>query len=93
MADAEVVLLNITLVITLNQIALERGSIDWETIVLDEPFARLDRGLKDDAIDYLRNLDTQFILTSSDEYIWQEFTHATTLSLQRQSKLTDFTDD
>jgi len=93
LADAEVALLNVSFVISLNQIALDRGSIDWETIVLDEPFARLDRGLKEDAIDYLRSLDTQFILTSSDEYVWQEFTHATTLSLQRQYKLTDFTDD
>lgn len=93
LADAEVVLLNISFVITLNQIALERGSIDWETIVLDEPFARLDRGLKEDAVDHLRDLDIQFILTSSDEYIWQEFSHATTLSLQRQYKLTDFTND
>lgn len=93
LADAEVVLLNISFVITLNQIALDRGSIDWETIVLDEPFARLDRGLKEDAMSYLRSLDTQFILTSSDEYIWQEFNHATTLSLQRQYKITDFADD
>jgi len=93
LADAEVVLLNISFVIALNQIALDRGSIDWETIVLDEPFARLDRGLKEDAIDHLRSLDTQFILTSSDEYIWQELSHATTLSLQRQYKLTDFADD
>jgi len=93
LADAEVVLLNLSFVISLNQTALDRGSIDWETIVLDEPFARLDRGLKEDAIDYLRSLDTQFILTSSDEYIWQELSHATTLSLQRQYKLTDFTDD
>lgn len=93
LADAEVVLLNISFVITLNQTALDRGSINWETIVLDEPFARLDRGLKEDAIDHLRSLDTQFILTSSDEYIWQELSHATTLSLQRQYKLTDFADD
>jgi DNA repair exonuclease SbcCD ATPase subunit len=93
LADAEVVLLNISFVITLNQTALDRGSIDWETIVLDEPFARLDRGLKEDVIDHLRSLDTQFILTSSDEYIWQELSHITTLSLQRQYKLTDFADD
>lgn len=93
LADAEVVLLNISFVITLNQIALDRGSIDWETIVLDEPFARLDRGLKEDAIDHLRSLNTQFILTSSDEYIWQEVNYATTLGLQRQYKLTDFADD
>jgi len=93
LADAEVVLLNISFVITLNQIALDRGSVNWETIVLDEPFARLDRGLKEDAIDHLRSLNTQFILTSSDEYIWQEFSHATTLSLQRQYKLTDFAND
>lgn len=93
LADAEVVLLNISFVLTLNQIALDRGSINWEIIVLDEPFARLDRGLKEDAIDHLRNLNTQFILTSSDEYIWQEFSYATTLSLQRQYKLTDFADD
>lgn len=93
LADAEVVLLNISFAISLNQIALDRGSIDWETIVLDEPFARLDRGLKEDAVDHLRNLDTQFILTSSDEYIWQEFNQAATLSLQRQSKLSDFTNE
>ncbi|SDR42579.1 hypothetical protein SAMN04489842_3908 [Natronobacterium texcoconense] len=93
LADAEVVLLNISFVIALNQIALDRGSIDWETIVLDEPFAHLDRGIKEDAIAYMRNLDIQFILTSSDEYIWQEFNHATTLSLERQYKLTDFTNE
>jgi DNA repair exonuclease SbcCD ATPase subunit len=93
LADAEVVLLNISFAITLNQIALDRGTIAWETIILDEPFARLDRGLKEDAVDYLRELDTQVIMTSSDEYIWQEFGYATTLSLQRQYKLTDFAND
>jgi chromosome segregation ATPase len=33
LADAEVVLLNISFVITLNQTALDRGGIDWETSV------------------------------------------------------------
>lgn len=93
LADAEVILLNISFVTTLNQIALKQGSIDWETIVLDEPFSRLDQGLKEDALNYMKDLDIQFVLTSSDPYVWEAFNHASTLGLERQYKITDFTNE
>lgn len=93
LADAEIVLLNISFVTALNETALKRGSVNWETIVLDEPFTRLDMGLKSDALKHVNNLDTQIILTSSDEYVWSEFDKAAVLNLQRQLRLTDFADD
>lgn len=93
LADAEIVLLNISFTTALNETALNRGSVNWETIVMDEPLTRLDTGIKQDALDHLKDQDIQIILTSSDEYVWQEFDQAAVLNLERQSRLTDFTDD
>lgn len=93
LADAEIVLLNISFATSLNETANQRGSIDWETIIMDEPFTRLDRELKTDALEFLQSHDLQVILTSSDEYVWEEFDHATVLNLERQARLSDFIND
>lgn len=60
---------------------------------MDEPLTRLDTGIKQDALDHLKDQDIQIILTSSDEYVWQEFDQTAVLNLERQTQLTDFADD
>lgn len=93
LSDAEVMLLNITFAVSLNEIIQDSGVSDWDILVFDEPFARLDEGNKHDTIEYLNGLEQQVMITSSEASVWEEFDQSQTLELTRndfqQAKLTD----
>ncbi|QLH79511.1 hypothetical protein HZS55_20395 [Halosimplex rubrum] len=92
LSDAEIVLLNISFVCTILDKASKIGEIDWEVLVLDEPFARLDPQVKQKSLDFLVETPFQIILTSSDPEVWKEFqaSETTELTRQQQSELSQF---
>jgi DNA repair exonuclease SbcCD ATPase subunit len=68
LSGSELHLLNISFVCTLSQFATENEVIDWDTIVLDEPFSNLQEDdNKEAALEYLTGLDKQLIATTSDD--------------------------
>lgn len=66
-SDAEVRLLNIAFAKTVNEFAKESGLIEWDIIVVDEPFTYLDEESTDNLIEFIKSSDQQFIVTSSEE--------------------------
>lgn len=73
LSDSEVRLLNISFAVTVNEFAREAGLTEWNTIVLDEPFANLDSDGEEDLITFMTDSDTQFIFTTSDETLQEQF--------------------
>lgn len=93
LSDSEIRLLNYSFVYTLNEFALESGLIDWETFVLDEPFASLDTDSTNELLDFFENSVKQFIITSSDDTVRDRFESDDVLSLHRspiQAEIGDF---
>lgn len=91
LSDSEITLINLSFSLALNEWSKHHGTGDLDTIILDEPFARLDPSIKKDAIEYLNSIDEQIILTSSDEHTVDEFKPGKVLNLERtpQTQLTD----
>lgn len=79
-SDAEIRLLNISFATTVNEFATESGITSWNTIVIDEPFTYLDEDSTECLIDYIRNSDQQFIVTSSGEGFESYFDKTTRLT-------------
>lgn len=84
LSDSEVQLLNISFALALNEHAVDSGVIDWNCLVLDEPFTHLDDDTKQSALEYLLGIHQQVILTSSDDYVCAQFDAKNTLELVRQ---------
>lgn len=68
-------LLNLSFAYTLAQQATdhETGGHNWEILVLDEPFANIDEEIRENAIEFIRDSNLQFIITSSNEGLESHF--------------------
>lgn len=78
-------LLNLSFAYTLAEQATqaEDGGHGWETIVLDEPFANIDEDIQENAIEYIRHSDLQFIIMTSNEDLESYFNPQQVKSLDR----------
>jgi len=83
LSDSEIQLLNLSFSLTLNDLGNQNNAIDWNTLLLDEPFSHLDSDRRDSALSYLLELDKQVILTSSSERIIEAFDTSHRLQLRR----------
>lgn len=94
LSGSEIQLLNISFVLALNDHATESGALNWEVLLLDEPFSDLDNEITGAALDYLLELPQQIILTSSHDEVTSWFSTHNTLQLSRsetaQVQLTQF---
>ncbi|MXR52393.1 hypothetical protein GRX03_12360 [Halovenus sp. WSH3] len=92
LSGSELHLLNISFVSTLSQFATENEVIDWDTIVLDEPFSNLqEEENKEAALEYLTGLDKQLIATTSDDSLEAWFENVEVLEREPlQTTLGDF---
>ncbi|WP_265109607.1 AAA family ATPase [Halosolutus halophilus] len=84
LSDSEIQLLNISFILSLNEYGNDSDAINWSTVVLDEPFSHLDENIKKSALKYLLGVEQQIILTSSDEYVSDQFDEDHTIELQRK---------
>lgn len=75
LSTGEARLLNVAFSYTMAELLIENDEIEnsLETIVLDEPFANLEEEELNSALDFIREANIQFILTSSDESLQQRF--------------------
>jgi len=83
LSDSEIQLLNLSFALTLNDFATDADLINWDCLVLDEPFSHLDQGTKESALEYISSVEQQVILTSSDDYVADQFSNSRTLELVR----------
>jgi DNA repair exonuclease SbcCD ATPase subunit len=93
LSSSEIQLLNISFVLSLNDYAMKSTKIDWDVVLLDEPFTNLDEETSKQAIGYLLDLPQQVVLTSSDEQVSNWFQKKNTLQLTRsptQAQLDEF---
>lgn len=88
LSAAEVRLLNTSFVVTVNEFAQNAELTKWNTIVLDEPFTNLDDDGQRNLIEYIRDLPQQFIVTTSDANLQDEFPES--LRLERNTIQTTF---
>ncbi|ADQ66299.1 hypothetical protein GL213_03495 [Halogeometricum borinquense] len=92
LSGSEFHLLNISFACTLSRFATENGVIEWDTIVLDEPFSNLqEEENRDAALEYILSLDKQMIVTTSNTSIDSRFDQVEILEREPlQTKLGDF---
>jgi len=93
LSATEVRLLNIAFAYTLNEFATQNGLLEWETVVLDEPFTNLDTSNKEDTIEFIQNSEKQFIITTSDDSLPDSLTDAESFTLDPdpiQTTMDDF---
>lgn len=93
LSDSEVRLLNISYVYTLNEAATTAGLTSWKVFVLDEPFAHLDQASTKELLEYIVSSDRQFIITTSNNTVADQFDDYHTVQLTRgpiQSELGAF---
>jgi len=92
LSGSELHLLNISFACTLSQFATESGVLEWDTVVLDEPFANLqEEDNMEAALDYISGLDCQLIATSSDDSLDGRFDRVEVLEREpMQMRISDF---
>ncbi|WP_135829854.1 SMC family protein [Halorussus halobius] len=92
LSGSELQLLNISFVCTLSRFTTENDVIDWDTIVLDEPFSNLQEDENmEAALDYITSLDKQVIVTTSNSSIESRFDQVEELEREPlQTKLGEF---
>jgi len=73
LSDSEIRLLNISFAITLNHYVRQQEHTEWNTIVMDEPFTNLDNHGTQELIEFTRNSDIQFIMTTSEENLGENY--------------------
>ncbi|MBX0305363.1 hypothetical protein [Haloarcula salinisoli] len=83
LSDSEIQLLNISFALALNSHADATDIIDWSVIVMDEPFSHLDEDIKFQALEHLKSVDQQIVITSSDQAMIEEFPSERILKLKR----------
>lgn len=83
LSDAEMIFLNISFIVTFNRFARESEITKWQTIIIDEPFSNLDTEGQEELLDFIKSAEEQFICTSSNELLLEEF--AKTGELERQT--------
>lgn len=92
LSGSELHLLNISFVCTLSQFATENDALDLDTIVLDEPFFKLQEdGNLNAALEYLLSLEKQLVITTSNESLDGRFDNVKILEREPlQSRISDF---
>lgn len=75
LSTGEARLLNVAFSYTIAELLIENDDIEesLETVVLDEAFANLEAEEQNSALDFIREADIQFIITSSDESLQDRF--------------------
>ncbi|QOS13119.1 AAA-type ATPase domain protein [Haloferax gibbonsii] len=84
LSDSEIHLVNLSFTLALNHHANRSDTINWQSIVLDEPFSYLDEDTKETTLEYLRDSDLQVFVTSSDDSVKEKFDRSQTLELVRR---------
>jgi len=92
LSGSELHLLNISFACTLGSFATESGVIDWDAIVLDEPFSNLqEEENREAALEYILSLDKQTIVTTSNTSIDPRFDQVEVLEREPlQTQIGDF---
>lgn len=92
LSGSELHLLNISFACTLGSFATESGAIEWDAIVLDEPFSNLqEEENREAALEYILALDKQMIVTTSNTSIDPRFDQVEVLEREPlQTKIGDF---
>lgn len=92
LSGSELHLLNISFACTLGRFATESGVVDWDTIVLDEPFSNLqEEENRDAALEYILSLDKQTVVTTSSTSLDPRFDQVKILEREPlQTKIGDF---
>lgn len=85
LSTGEARLLNISFVFTLVQQATDSGEEghNWECVAMDEPFSNIDKDLRENTLEVLRESDIQFIITTSNEDLTPHFEPNQVKSLNR----------
>lgn len=83
LSGSEIRLLNISFVLSLNDHATASNALNWEVLLLDEPFNNLDSEITETALNYLLGLPQQIMLTSSHDDVSSWFSRHNTLQLSR----------
>ncbi|MFB6185815.1 MAG: hypothetical protein ABEI86_02970 [Halobacteriaceae archaeon] len=73
LSSSEYVLLNFSFALALNKFATENGFTSWDVFVMDEPFDNLDPESRSEVLSFVKESDHQFIVTSSDTGLEDEF--------------------
>jgi len=92
LSGSELHLLNISFACTLGSFATESGVVDWDAIVLDEPFSNLqEEENREAALEYILSLDKQTIVTTSNTSIDSRFDQVEVLEREPlQTQIGDF---
>ncbi|EMA15207.1 hypothetical protein, partial [Haloarcula marismortui] len=92
LSGSELHLLNISFACTLSRFATRNGILDWDTVVLDEPFSNLqEEENREAALDYVTGLDKQVVVTTSNESLESEFENVEVLDREAlQTRIGDF---
>lgn len=83
LSDAEITFMNISFAVVYNRFVREAGATEWSTIVCDEPFSNLDAEGRENLLEFIQSCDEQFICTSSNEEMLEEFPKTGELTRQR----------
>jgi DNA repair exonuclease SbcCD ATPase subunit len=92
LSGSELHLLNISFACTLSKFATQNNVIDWDVVVLDEPFSNLqEQKNRKAALNYVTGLDNQVIVTTSNESLGPEFDNVEVLEREAlQTRIGDF---
>lgn len=92
LSGSELHLLNISFACTLSKFATQNNVIDWDVVVLDEPFSNLqEKKNRKAALNYVTGLDNQVIVTTSNESLGPEFDNVEVLEREAlQTRIGDF---
>lgn len=85
LSGSEIQLLNTAFVLSLNDHSTASGAVNFESILLDEPFSNLDNEVTESTLDYLQGLPQQIIVTSSNQEISPRFAPEQILHLTRSN--------
>ncbi|WP_135824487.1 ATP-binding cassette domain-containing protein [Halorussus ruber] len=83
LSDAEITFMNISFAVAYNRFVREAEATEWSTIVCDEPFSNLDAEGRENLLEFIQSSDLQFICTSSNEEMLEEFPKTGQLTRQR----------
>jgi len=83
LSDAEITFMNISFAVAYNRFVREAGATEWSTIVCDEPFSNLDTEGRENLLEFIQSCDEQFICTSSNDGMLDEFEKTGKLTRQQ----------